>query len=130
MNKALFPFVAGIVLGIVFLTAGRGFPQAGWSSAEQDFSAARAALAAAREVRGDQYAPKLLERAEELLASAGKARSEKDTVKFSQASRLSRAYADGARSTALLRAEEDRLAQARAELQKARAELEAVKRGR
>ena len=86
------------------------------------------AIAAAAAAQAEKFAPEPLRQAREFLAAAEDGRSSKDAVKFSQASRLSRAYAELARAVAQLRAEEGKLAAAREEVQKVRAELEAVKR--
>ncbi len=86
------------------------------------------AIAAAAAAQAEKFAPEPLRQAREFLAAAETGRNSKDAVKFSQASRLSRAYAELARAIAQLRAEEGKLAATRDDLEKARAELEAVKR--
>ena len=78
--------------------------------------------------RAEKYAPEPLNQAQELLALANETRSQKDAVKFSQASRLARAYAELAKTAAELKAEEEKLAQALEELQKARAELDRLQK--
>ena len=95
---------------------------------EQEFREAEKSIAGAVAARAERSAPEPLKQAQELLATAEVARTARDAVKFSRASRLSRAYAEVARTIAQLRAEEGKLAAARDDLEKARAELEAVKR--
>jgi len=95
---------------------------------EEEFREAARAIGAARAAQAEQFAPEPFQQAQELLATAENARGANDGVKFSQASRLSRAYAELARTIAQLKAEEGKLAAAKEELRKARAELEAAKR--
>ena len=95
---------------------------------EEEFREAARAIGAARAAQAEQFAPEPFQQAQELLATAENARGANDGVKFSQASRLSGAYAELARTIAQLKAEEGKLAAAEEELRKARAELEAVKR--
>lgn len=95
---------------------------------EEEFREAVRAIGAAGAAHAEKFAPEPFERAQELLATAEIARGSNDAVKFSQASRLSRAYAELARTIAQLKTEEGKLAAAEDGLRKARAELEAVKR--
>ena len=96
---------------------------------EQEFSDAKAAIGAAQSAQAEKYAPEPLKQAQDLLVTAENARSLKDPVKFTQASRLARAYAELARALAELKAEEERLAVTQEELQKARAEIDRLKKG-
>ena len=82
-----------------------------------------------QKAQGEKYAPEPLKQAQELLAAANEARSQKDPVKFSQTCRLARAYAELAKAAAELKAEEERLAVAQEELQKARADLDHLRKG-
>ena len=82
------------------------------------------ALETARKAQAEKYAPGPGGRRQDLLAAAEEARSRKDPVKFSQASRLARAYAELAKAAAELKVEEEKLVSVREELQKARAELD------
>jgi hypothetical protein len=107
----------------------------GWASAqpispamEQEFLDAKNAVDSAQKVQAEKYAPESLKQAQDLLVSAENARSFKDAVKFTQASRLARAYAELAKATAELKAEEERLAATQEELQKAKAEIERLKK--
>ncbi len=95
---------------------------------EQEFTDARYAIDLAQKAQAEKFAPEPFKQAQDLLATADDARSRKDAVKFSQASRLARAYAELAKATAELKAEEEKLAVAQEELQKTRAELERLKK--
>ncbi|MBP1713503.1 MAG: hypothetical protein H6Q42_1706 [Deltaproteobacteria bacterium] len=95
---------------------------------EQDFLDGKNAVEAAQKAQAEKYAPEPLKQAQDLLAAANEARSQKDPVKFSQASRLGRAYAELAKAAAELKAEEEKLALAQEELQKARADLDRLKK--
>ena len=95
---------------------------------EQEFLDARNAVDAALKGQAEKYAPEPLKQAQELLVTAENARSFKDSVKFAQASRLARAYAELARATAELKTEEEKLAATQEELQKARAEIDRLKK--
>ncbi|MGC8811674.1 MAG: hypothetical protein ACP5Q3_15645, partial [bacterium] len=63
------------------------------------------------------------QKAQDLIALAKKAKSLKDGIKFGQASRLARAYAELAQTIAELRSEEEKLAAAYEELYKVKAEI-------
>ena len=95
---------------------------------EQDFLDGKNAVEAAQKAQAEKYAPEPLKQAQDLLAAANEARSQKDPVKFSQASRLGRAYAELAKAAAELKAEEEKLALTQQELQKARADLDRLKK--
>jgi len=95
---------------------------------EQEFTDARNAIDLAQKAKAEKYAPEPLKQAQDLLTAAGEARARKDAVKFSQASRLARAYAELAKATAELKSEEEKLAVAQEELQKVRADLERLKK--
>ena len=121
--------VCFLVLTILLLGFG------GWASAqpispamEQEFLDAKNAVDSAQKVQGEKYAPEPLKQAQDLLVTAENTRSFKDAVKFTQASRLARAYAELARATAELKAEEEKLAATHEELQKAKAEIERLKK--
>ncbi len=95
---------------------------------EQEFTDARNAIDLAKKAGAEKYAPEPFKQAQDLLSAAGEARSHKDAVKFSQASRLARAYAELAKATAELKSEEEKLTAAQEELQKTRVELERLKK--
>ncbi len=95
---------------------------------EQEWKDAQAALEAARGAQAEKYSAENLRKAAEMLETAQKARPSKDEIGFVQASRLARAYADLARAVAEHQAEEAKLAAVRQELQKAKAELEQLKK--
>ena len=95
---------------------------------EQEFIDAKAALEAAQKVKAEKYALENLKQAQGLLGTADKARKVKDSVKFTQASRLSRVYAELAQALAELKSEEERLAAAREELQRTKAAIDQLKK--
>ena len=95
---------------------------------EQEFLDAKNAVDSAQKAQAEKYSPEPFKQAQDLLVTAENARSFKDAVKFAQASRLARAYAELARATAELKAEEEKLAATHEELQKARAEIERLKK--
>ena len=95
---------------------------------EQEFLDAKNAVDSAQKAQAEKVAPEPLKQAQDLLVTAENARSFKDAVKFAQASRLARAYAELARATAELKAEEEKLAATHEELQKAKAEIERLKK--
>jgi hypothetical protein len=123
-------FHAGF-LALTILLLGFG----GWASAqpispamEQEFLDARNAVDSAQKAQAEKFSPEPLKQAQDLLVTAENARNFKDAVKFAQASRLARAYAELARATAELKAEEEKLAATQAELQKAKAEIDRLKK--
>jgi hypothetical protein len=116
-------------IGLLLLLVGRGVSAQPVSPAqEQDFRDAKEAVAAAQKAQAEKYAPEPLKQAEDLLVTAENARSLKDAVKFTQASRLARAYAELARAVAELRAEEGKLAATQDDLQKVREEIDRLKK--
>jgi len=117
-----------IILGFILTLPGGLLAQEIGPAQEQDFLDAKNAVEIARQARAEKYAPEPLNQAQELLALANETRSQKDAVKFSQASRLARAYAELAKTAAELKAEEEKLALALEELQKARAELDRLQK--
>jgi hypothetical protein len=118
-----------LILGFVLTLWGGVFAQEIGPAQEQDFLDGRNAVEAAQKAQGEKYAPEPLKQAQELLAAANEARSQKDPVKFSQTCRLARAYAELAKAAAELKAEEEKLAVAQEELQKARADLDRLRKG-
>jgi hypothetical protein len=116
---------------LAILLAGFGglaFAQPISPAQEQEFMDAKNAVDAAQKAQAEKFAPEPLKQAQDLLVTAENARSFKDSVKFAQASRLARAYAELAKSTAELRTEEEKLAATQEELQKAKAEIERLKK--
>ena len=95
---------------------------------EQEFTDAKVAIEAAQRAKAEKYAPEPLKQARDLLIVAGKARKSQDSVKFTQASRLARAYAGLAKAMADLKTEEEKLAATYEELQKAKEEIERLKK--
>ena len=95
---------------------------------QQEFTDAKAAIEVAKKAQAEKYSPEPLNKAQDLLITADSAKAFKDGVKFAQASRLGRAYAELAKAMAELKAEEKKLAAAQEELQKARNEIERLKK--
>lgn len=95
---------------------------------EREFAEAKAAVKEARRAKADKYALETLKQAQDLLVTADSARPSKDGVKFTQASRLARAYAELAKTIAELKSEEEKLAATQEELEKARAEVDRLKK--
>jgi hypothetical protein len=95
---------------------------------EQEFTDAKAALEAAQKAQAEKYALENLKQAQGLLGTADKARKVKDSEKFTQASRLARAYAELAQALAELKSEEERLAAAREELKRTKVEIDRLKK--
>jgi hypothetical protein len=95
---------------------------------EQEFADAKIAIEAAQKARAEKYALEPLKQGQDLLVTAEKARSSQDSVKFTQASRLARAYAELAKAIAELKSEGEKLAATYEELQKAKAEVEQLKK--
>jgi hypothetical protein len=120
----------GLTLGLVLFLVVRVLAQEISPANEQDFVDAQNALESAQRVRAEKYSPEPFKKSQDLLASANEARGKKDAVKFSQASRLARAYAELAKATAELKMEEERLSLDQEELQKVRAEIDQLKQGK
>jgi len=95
---------------------------------EQEFTDAKVAIEAAQRAKAEKHAPEALKQARDLLIIAGKARGSQDSVKFTQASRLARAYAGLAKAMAELKTEEEKLAAIYEELQKAKEQVERLKK--
>lgn len=95
---------------------------------KEEFIDAKVALEAAQRANAEKYALDTFKQAQELLVTADNARQFKDAVKFTQASRLARAYADLAKAIAELKSEEEKLAAAHEELQRAKAEIDRLKK--
>ncbi len=95
---------------------------------QQEFLDAKMALEASKKAQAEKMAPEPLKQAEDLLLTADNARQFKDAVKFTQASRLARAYAELAKAIAELRTEEEKLARVQEDLQKAKAEIDRLKK--
>lgn len=119
------------VMGILFLISsfsGYAGAQAVTPDQEQEFLDAKAALETAQKAQADQYASEQIRQAQDLIVTAENAKSSKDSVKFTQASRLARAYADLAKAIAELKSEEEKLAAANEGLQKAKDEIQRLKK--
>jgi hypothetical protein len=90
---------------------------------EQEYFEAKKALELAKQINAEKYALEPFQKAQDLIAVAEKAKSLKDGIKFGQASRLARAYAELAQTIAELKSEEEKLAAAYEELYKVKAEI-------
>jgi hypothetical protein len=95
---------------------------------EQELTDAKVAIDAARKAQAEKYGRETLKQAQDLCATAENARQSEDAVKFTQASRLARAYAELARAMAEVKSEEEKLAATQEELEKARAEVNLLKK--
>jgi hypothetical protein len=120
----------GLTLGLVVFLVVRVLAQETSPANEQDFIDAQNALESAQRVKAEKYSPEPFKKSQDLLASANEAREKKDAVKFSQASRLARAYAELAKATAELKMEEERISLDQEELQKVKAEIDQLKQGK
>ena len=129
MTEKFRPFWFGLCVLLVFCFFS-GFARAQEISPaqEQEFIDAKAALEAAQKANAEKYALENLKQAQGLLGTADKARKVRDSVKFTQASRLSRVYAELAQALAELKSEEERLAAAREELQRTKAAIDQLKK--
>ena len=119
--------VAGILFSL-FACAGLAGAQAISPDQEQGFLDAKTALDSAQKAQAEKYASEQIRQAQDLIVTAENAKSFKDAVKFTQASRLARAYSDLARAVAELKMEEEKLASTNEELQKAKDEIERLKK--
>ncbi len=115
-----------LVLGVAFSDAASA--ENITPAQEQEFTDAKVALEAARKVPADKFALSYIKQAEDFLKTADSARQMKDVVRFSQASRLARSHAELAQALAELNVEVEKLATTNNELQKARAEIESLKK--
>ncbi len=95
---------------------------------QQEFTDAKTAIEVAKKAQAEKYSPEPLNKAQDLLITADSAKAFKDGVKFAQASRLARAYAELAKAIAELKSEEEKLAATQEELQKARNEIERLQK--
>lgn len=111
---------AAAFTGIVW-AAGISPPQ------EQEFTDAKGALEAARNVQAEKFAPSYIKQAEDFLQTANNARQIQDAAGFSRASLLARAYAELAEALAVLETDIEKLAATQDALQKAKAEIEQLK---
>ena len=94
---------------------------------EQEYVDAKRAMEAARKAQAEELAPDPLKQSQDLLMTAENARQGRDMVKFSQASRLSRAYADLAKALAEFNAHAGQLSAANEAIRKVKAEIELLR---
>jgi len=116
------------LLLLIPLFPGSGRAQAITPIQEQEFADAKGAVEEALRAKADLFALENLRQAQDLLRTADQARQLGDAVKFTQASRLARAYAELAKATADVKSEEEKLAVTQEELQKAKMELDRLKK--
>ncbi len=120
--------MASAVLLLIGSFSGSVSAQGITAAQEQEFADAQGAVNAARKAKAEKYALETFKQAQDLLVTADHARRFKDGVKFTQASRLARAYAELAKVIAELKSEEEKLAATQEELEKARAEVDRLKK--
>jgi len=128
LAQRLFPFWMVFSIFLFFSYISFAAAQGISPAQEQEFTDAKAALEAAKKAQAEKYSAEPLNKAQDLLITAENARAFKDGIKFAQASRLARAYAELAKSIAELKSEEEKLAAANEQLQKAKAEIERLKK--
>ena len=121
---------SGLVIGSILLFLQGVSAQEISPANEQEFVDAQSVVEAAQKAGAEQYSGEPFKKAQDLLVLAGEARNKKDAVKFSQASRLARAYAELAKGAAELKTEEERLSRTREELQRVKTEIDRLKQGR
>jgi hypothetical protein len=97
---------------------------------EQEYIDAKEALNAARGAQAEKYAADQLKKAGSFLNTAESVRTSKESDRFTQASRLARAYAELAEATAEFKREEETLASTQDELLKVKAAIERLKKDR
>jgi hypothetical protein len=131
VSPKIFPLAArtrpGLILIFLFWSGIVG-AQTVSPGQEQEFTDAKLAIEAAQKAQAEKYAPEPLKQARDLLVTADNARSFRDLVKFTQASRLARAYAELARAISELKTEEEKLADTQKALQKAKAEVDLLEK--
>jgi hypothetical protein len=127
-HKILYCLRTCFPLGLFVLFVVRVWAQEISPADEQDFKEAQEAVKSAQGALAGKYAPETFKTSQDLLLVADESRMKKDAVKFSQASRLARAYAEMAIATAALKMEEEKLSLTLEELQRVRAEIERLKR--
>jgi hypothetical protein len=131
VSPKIFPLTgwAGLGFILIFLSwSGIAGAQSLSPGQEQEFTDAKLAIEAAQMAQAEKYAPEPLQQARDLLVTADNARSFNDPVKFTQASRLARACAELARAVSELKTEEEKLAETQKDLQKAKAEIDLLKK--
>ena len=129
MTKKFRPFRFGLCV-ILVICSFSGFVRAQEISPaqEQEFIDAKVAIETAQKANAEKYALENLKQAQDLLGTADNARQVKDPVRFTQASRVARAYAELAQALAELKSEEERLAAAREELRGTKAAIDRLKK--
>lgn len=94
---------------------------------EQEFIDAKSALESARGANAEKYAASHMKQAEENLSRAIQSRQIPDSVEFSRASLLARAYAELALALSELESNVEQLSATQEAIVKAKAEIEQMK---
>ena len=94
---------------------------------EQEFIDAKSALESARGANAEKYAASHMKQAEENLSKAIQSRQIPDSVEFSRASLLARAYAELALALSELESNVEQLSATQEAIVKAKAEIEQMK---
>jgi hypothetical protein len=128
MTQRTLSFLGALFLPLLIVSAGFAYGQSISPAMEQEFTDAKLAIEAAQKVQAEKYAPEPLKQGQDLLLTADNARQFKDALKFTQASRLARAYAELAKAVAELKIETEKFVATQEELQKAKAEIERLKK--
>jgi hypothetical protein len=125
-----FFFLKVTFFSVLFLSLGVGLAGAQEISPalQQEFTDAKTAIEAAQKAQAEKYSPEPFKKAQDLLTTADNSKAFKDSVKFAQASRLARAYAELAKAIAELKTEEEKLAATQEDLRKAKDEIERLKK--
>jgi hypothetical protein len=115
-----------VICGIILSLAGAGtaLGQDISPAQTQEFFDAKEAFDSARKAQAENYSPETMKTSGDFLNQAESARSSKDGVRFSQASRLARAYAELAEALAELKKEEEKLAATTEDIKKIKGEIE------
>jgi hypothetical protein len=128
-SKYLSFFKTAFFWGFILIFVAIGLAQEISSADEQDMVDAQNALESAQRAKAEKYSQENFKKAQDLLVVANEARRKGDAVKFSQAARLARAYAELAKAAADLKTEEEKLSLSQEELQNVKAEIGALKKG-
>lgn len=122
-----------ILSGAIVLTIAVTIPAVLWAgdsitpAQEQEFIDAKSALESARGANGEKYAASHMKQAEENLSKAVQSRQIPDSVEFSRASLLARAYAELALALSELENNVEHLSATQEAIVKAKAEIEQMK---
>ena len=90
----------------------------------QEYLDAKEALEAARKAQAEKYSAEAMTKSADFLNVAESARTAKDAVHFTRASRLARVYAEFAEIQSELKREQEKLAATNEEIKNIKAEIE------